>query len=182
MKYIEKLDLQSEEIEEVENLEKHTVINNNPFSVDEYEGHDRDFLSIDGDYNDGFNQLNETVTFGINCNVSREVNNLKISLDNITLLYNAEIEQLLNNLKNNTNIKLINDSYSLDNDVLIENKENIVIDGNFSTITLKDTSIIFKIVNCKNLTIKNLNIVSNTSKGGRDDGTFWYWCIFAWIT
>ena len=88
MKYIDKLDLQSEEVKEVENLEKHTVINNNPFSVDEYEGHDRDFLSIDGDYNDGFNQLNETVTFGVNCKVSREVNNLKASLEYIQINLN----------------------------------------------------------------------------------------------
>ena len=77
MDYIDKLELQTEELKEVENLEKHNIINNNPFTVDEYIGHDRDFLSIDGEYDDGFNQLNKTVTFGINCSVSREVNNLE---------------------------------------------------------------------------------------------------------
>ena len=77
MDYIDKLELQTEELKEVENLEKHNIINNNPFTVDEYIGHDRDFLSIDGEYDDGFNQLNKTVTFGKNCSVSREVNNLE---------------------------------------------------------------------------------------------------------
>ena len=34
-------------------------------------------------------------------------------LDNITTLYDGDIEPLLNNLKSNTTIKLINNSYSL---------------------------------------------------------------------
>ena len=63
MKYIDKLDIQTEEIKEVESLEKHTIINNNPFTVDEYEGHSREFLPIGGDYNDGFTQLKETRPF-----------------------------------------------------------------------------------------------------------------------
>lgn len=90
MDYIEKLDLQTEEIEEVETLEKHTIINNKPFTVDEYVGHDSDFLAIDGEYNDGFNQLNETKGLGINCPILKEVNDrivselneIKSSLDN----------------------------------------------------------------------------------------------------
>ena len=63
MDYIEKLDLQTEEIEEIESLEKHTIINNKPFSVEKYVGHEGEFLAVDGEYNDGFNQLNETNGF-----------------------------------------------------------------------------------------------------------------------
>ena len=35
MDYIEKLNLQTDEVEELENLEKHIVINSEPISVDE---------------------------------------------------------------------------------------------------------------------------------------------------
>lgn len=77
MKYIDKLDLQTEGVKEVETLEKHTIINDT-FSVNKYNGHKKEFLPIGGDYNDGFRQLNETVTFGVNCKVSRELND-KIS-------------------------------------------------------------------------------------------------------
>ena len=73
MDYIEKLNLQTEEVEEVENLEKHIIINSEPISVDEYEGHDRDFLAVGDEYEDGFNQLNETNGLGISCIVSKEV-------------------------------------------------------------------------------------------------------------
>ena len=82
MDYIDKLDLQSEEVKEVETLEKHTIINDT-FSVNKYNGHTRDFLPIGGDYDDGYKPVNETVEFGISCSVSKEVNNLKTSLDNI---------------------------------------------------------------------------------------------------
>ena len=71
MDYIEKLDLQTEEVQEVETLEKHTIINSG--SVNKYNGHTRDFLALDEDYNDGFNQLNKTDGLGISCNVSKEV-------------------------------------------------------------------------------------------------------------
>ena len=63
MDYIDKLELQTEEIQKVESLEKHKIIISEPFSVDEYKGHDRDFLAVDGEYDDGFNQLNETKPF-----------------------------------------------------------------------------------------------------------------------
>ena len=63
MDYIEKLDLQTEEVKEVENLEKHTIINNDPFSVNKYNGHTREFLPIGGQYDDGFIQLKETKPF-----------------------------------------------------------------------------------------------------------------------
>lgn len=83
MDYIKKLDLQTEEVKEVETLEKHTIVNNKPFSVDEYEGHDRDFLAVDGEYDDGFNQLKETNGLGINCIVSKRVREMQESLDNM---------------------------------------------------------------------------------------------------
>ena len=73
MDYIEKLDIQTEEIKEVETLEKHTITINKTFSVEDYEGHTREFLAIDGEYNDGFNRLNETNGLGISCIVSKEV-------------------------------------------------------------------------------------------------------------
>ena len=77
MDYIDKLELQTDELKEVETLEKHNIIDNNPFTVDEYIGHTREFLPIGGDYNDGFNKLNKTVAFSVNCKVSREVNDIK---------------------------------------------------------------------------------------------------------
>ena len=82
MDYIEKLNLQTEEVKEVENLEKHTIINSEPFSVNKYNGHTREFLSIGEEYEDEFNQLKETNGIGINCIVSKRVNNLRTSLDN----------------------------------------------------------------------------------------------------
>ena len=56
MDYIDKLDLQTEELEEIETLEKHSIINNEPVSVNKYNGHTRDFLPIGEEYDDGFNQ------------------------------------------------------------------------------------------------------------------------------
>lgn len=73
MDYIEKLNLQTEEVEELENLEKHIITNSEPFSVDEYIGHTREFLAVGDEYEDEFNQLNETNGLGISCNVSKEV-------------------------------------------------------------------------------------------------------------
>ena len=62
MVYIEKLNLQTEEIKEVKVLEKHTIINGT-YSVNKYNGHTREFLAIGGDYNDGFIQLKEVKPF-----------------------------------------------------------------------------------------------------------------------
>ena len=45
MEYIEKLDLQTEEVIEVESLDKHTIINDT-FSVNKYNRHKREFLPI----------------------------------------------------------------------------------------------------------------------------------------
>ena len=63
MDYIEKLELQTEEIEEIEILEKHNIINNEPISVNKYNGNTREFLAIGTAYDDGFNQLKETKPF-----------------------------------------------------------------------------------------------------------------------
>ena len=62
---IEKLELQTEEIKEVEILEKHKIIINETFSVNKYNGHSNEFLPINGDYNDGFKQLKQTKPFVI---------------------------------------------------------------------------------------------------------------------
>ena len=62
MEYIEKLDIQTEDVKEVENLEKHTIINDT-FSVNKYNGHKKEFLPIGGEYDDGFIQLKETKPF-----------------------------------------------------------------------------------------------------------------------
>ena len=125
MDYIEKLELQTEEVKEVETLEKHTIINE-PISVNKYNGHTREFLAIDGDYNDGFKQLKEVDGLGISCIVSKEVkearedvngvfheklkdridsevNEIKTSLDNIE----TQIEEI--SYKSITHYKLDND-------------------------------------------------------------------------
>ena len=63
MDYIDKLELQTEEVKEVEPLEKHTIIINETFSVNKYNGHSNEFLEINGEYDDGYKQLHETVIF-----------------------------------------------------------------------------------------------------------------------
>ena len=119
MDYIEKLDLQTDEVKEMETLEKHTITNNNPFSVNDYEGHDRDFLALDGEFNDGFNQLKETNGIGINCIVSKRVKEIEKSLDDnenkLKLLYNTELNINLfeGNSKEEKLINMIN--YAIDN-------------------------------------------------------------------
>lgn len=83
MDYIEKLDLQTEEVEQVETLEKHTIINNNPFTVDEYIGHTREFLAIEGEYDDGFNQLNETNGLATQCITTKEVREARKDINGV---------------------------------------------------------------------------------------------------
>lgn len=83
MDYIEKLDIQTEEVEEIETLEKHTIINNTPVSVNKYNGHTREFLALDGDYDDGFKQLKEVDGLGISCNVSKEVKEARKDVNGI---------------------------------------------------------------------------------------------------
>ena len=62
MDYIDKLEIQTEEVEEIEPLEKHIIINDT-FSVNKYNGHSKEFLPINGEYDDGYKQLHETVIF-----------------------------------------------------------------------------------------------------------------------
>ena len=111
MDYIDKLELQTEEIKEVETLEKHTIINNEPFTVVEYEGHTREFLAVDGEYDDGFTQLNETNGISINCLVSKKVKNLETSLNNIK----NNLETSLDNIKNSIITNEINIATPPDN-------------------------------------------------------------------
>ena len=154
MDYIEKLDLQTEEIKEVETLEKHTITNNKPFSVDEYEGHDRDFLAVDGDYNDGFNQLKETNGLGINCIVSKRVHKLEgekcYNIIDFGAIGNGAKDntqafiKAFNEIPNNSTLIIPNgeyivykdldgvtsgDSLTLDKCILLKGKENITIIG-----------------------------------------------------
>lgn len=63
MDYIEKLNLKTEEVKKVETLEKHTITNNKPFSVNKYVGHDEDFLAVGGEYNNGFIELKKARPF-----------------------------------------------------------------------------------------------------------------------
>ena len=63
MEYIEKLDIQTKELREVEPLEKHKIIINETFSVNKYNGHSNEFLAIGKNYDDGFKQLKETKPF-----------------------------------------------------------------------------------------------------------------------
>ena len=63
MDYIDKLELQTEEVKEVEPLEKHTIIINETFSVNKYNGHSNEFLAIGNNYDDGFKQLKEAKPF-----------------------------------------------------------------------------------------------------------------------
>ena len=154
MDYIKKLDLQTEEVKEVETLEKHTITNNKPFSVDEYEGHDRDFLAVDGDYNDGFNQLKETNGLGINCIVSKRVHKLEgekcYNIIDFGAIGNGAKDntqafiKAFNEIPNNSTLIIPNgeyivykdldgvtsgDSLTLDKCILLKGKENITIIG-----------------------------------------------------
>ena len=63
IEYIEKLDLQLNEIKEIELLEKHRIIINETFSVNKYIGHSNEFLAIGKNYDDGFKQLKEAKPF-----------------------------------------------------------------------------------------------------------------------
>ena len=107
MDYIEKLELQTEEIKEVETLEKHTITNSG--SVNKYNGHTREFLAIDGDYNDGFNQLNKTNGLGISCNVSKEVKEAREDVNGnvhtkLKDRIDSEVNEIKSSLENKTNV------------------------------------------------------------------------------
>ena len=59
MDYIEKLEIQADEVTEENPLEKNTITISKPVTVEEYEGHTREFLAIGEDYDDGFTSLKE---------------------------------------------------------------------------------------------------------------------------
>ena len=59
MDFIEILELHTEEVTEAKPLEKNTITVSNPVTVEEYDGHTRDFLAIGGDYDDGFTPLKQ---------------------------------------------------------------------------------------------------------------------------
>lgn len=107
MDYIEKLELQTEEVKEVETLEKHTIINSG--SVNKYNGHTREFLALDGDYDDGFKQLKEVDGLGISCIASKEVkearkdNNGNVHT-NLKDRIDSEVNEIQSSLDNKTNL------------------------------------------------------------------------------
>ena len=105
MDYIDKLELQTEEAKEVETLEKHTITINKPFTVDEYLGHEREFLAVDGDYNDGFNLLSETNGLATNCIVSKEVKEARTDVNgNSHASLKYRIDSDINNIKSDINV------------------------------------------------------------------------------
>lgn len=59
MDYIQKIEIQTEEISEAKLLENNIIIYSEPVTVDTYNGHLEEFLSIGDDYNDGYTQLNK---------------------------------------------------------------------------------------------------------------------------
>ena len=116
------MDIQVEDVKEVETLEKHTITNNKPFSVDEYEGHDKDFLSVDGDYNDGFKQLNETNGLGINCIVSKEVKDARTDVngnkhEKLKDRIDSEVNEIKTSLENMVTYNVLCDELFDENDI-----------------------------------------------------------------
>lgn len=109
MDYIDKLDLQTEEVEEIKSLEKHTIINDTTISVNKYNGHTREFLAIDGEYDDGFNQLNEANGLGISCIVSRELQDARTDVNGV---YHTKLKDRLisdiNEISKSHNIASVN--------------------------------------------------------------------------
>ena len=100
MNEIEKLQIQSDEVTEENPLEKNTITISNPVTVEEYEGHTREFLAIGEVYDDGFTPLGKAEGLGINCIVYKEVKEARQGkpklVDNI-----AEIKSTTNNFKEN---------------------------------------------------------------------------------
>lgn len=76
MDLIQKLELQTEEVTEVKPLEKHSIYYTEEYTVDDYDGHSEDFLSTNGEYNDGFNQLKQAKEYGSPSGVDINPNNL----------------------------------------------------------------------------------------------------------
>ena len=59
MDYIQKIEIQTEEIPEAKLLEKHIILISCPVTVDDYDGHTEEFLQLGREYNDGFAPLNK---------------------------------------------------------------------------------------------------------------------------
>lgn len=59
MDYIQKIEIQTEEISEAKPLEKHKILFSCPVTVDDYDGHTEEYLQLGGEYNDGFTPLNK---------------------------------------------------------------------------------------------------------------------------
>ena len=111
MDYIDKLDLQTEEVKEVETLEKHTIINNKPFTVDEYLGHTREFLALDGEYSEGFIQLNNANMFANSCYVAREIHEARKDV------HGNFHENLKDRIDSDVNIKINFNNYATNNNI-----------------------------------------------------------------
>ena len=120
MDYIEKLDLQIEDVQEVDTLEKHTIINNDPFSVNKYNGHTREFLALDGDYDDGFKQLKEVDGLGISCIVSKEV---KEAREDVNGNVHAKLKDRIDSEVNDLNDKIDSEVNGLNDKIDIEVNE-----------------------------------------------------------
>ena len=159
MDYIEKLNLQTDNVEEIEELEKHIITNSEPISVDEYEGHDRDFLTIGEEYDDGFNQLNETNRLGIFCSVSKEVNEIKSSLDNMKYYVTPEMFGAIGD-------GVSDDTQAINKAIATGNKIIFAKDYKFSEITLKNSiESVGKLTGNIIIDKSNISIIFNTMKG-----------------
>ena len=162
MKYIDKLDIQTEEVEEVETLEKHTI--NDPLTVNKYNGHEKEFLPIGGEYDDGFKPVNETYEFGISCSVSKEVNNLKTSLNNVAFDVSNQ-EELINavNKVSNGGSIILADNINISTQIIID--KNIIFDGRGYRLTCISNGLHdwFKITSEK-IEVKN-TIFDDNNKG-----------------
>ena len=60
MDFIKKIEIQTEKITETKPLEKNIIINSCPVTVDNFNGHTKDFLPLDGKYDDGFTPIIHT--------------------------------------------------------------------------------------------------------------------------
>ena len=179
MDYIKKLNLQTEEVKEVEALEKHIVINNNPISVNKYNGHTREFLAIDGDYNDGYKQLNEVNGLAISCIVSKEVKEaredvngvfhtkLKDRLDSEVNEIKSSLDSIAINVKNFGAIgNGVNDDIGA-----IESAINYALENNIKNIYIPPTEKEYRITRAIKV-YSGLNIFGKNTVINCDDGNY----------
>lgn len=189
MDYIEKLELQTEEVEEIETLEKHTIINNTPVSVNKYNGHTREFLAIGTAYDDGFNQLKETDGLGISCIVSKEVKEARKDVNgNVHAKLKNRIDSEVNEINSllDTIVNTVSDS-----DLILKygaKLDGVSDDTNAFRLAIKENNIIlnksYNILLCDTINVPNNRILdfagsiitSNVStrlfKYGSDEDTY----------